>query len=107
MNINPFHHRIDSAPKGNEPRVSAPKGSQRSSSAGSSQGTAGEESLKLDPLPSDLEALANNLRQFPEVREDKVDEITKRLEAGEFDSPEAIEEIAEAFLQSLDDNDSI
>jgi len=42
------------------------------------------------------------VRQQPEVREDRVQEVIERLRRGEYSSPESVEKTADAMLQSAD-----
>lgn len=103
MNIHPFQHRIDSVASGAASRNEAANNVRKSNSSATPAGESVEEIPVLDPLPRDLEPLAIRIREFPKVREEKVNEVVKRLEAGEYDSADSVEEVADAFLRSLNE----
>lgn len=71
-------------PEGPDPGQSAKSGSRVASSASSSEGLAGADTARLSKDQGRVQALASQVSQLPEIRQDKVAALQRAIEEGNY-----------------------
>lgn len=75
----------------------AEKADKKSISSGGKKASASEDKIEFSSRSAEVGKLVEQLKQFPDVRQDRVDSLKQKIESGEYNP--ASDEIANAILK--------